>query len=71
MAKTASYTRKAIDTYNAKFDRVTINLTKGSKEKISRISGKSPAAFCKEVIEKYLESYQDETPAADQDKTTE
>ena len=31
---TADYTKKAIKKYNAKFDRVAVNLPKGTKERI-------------------------------------
>lgn len=37
--KTASYTRRAIDKYNQKFDRVTANLPKGTKERIKAVAG--------------------------------
>lgn len=39
--KTADYTRKAIEKYQSKFERFTISLPIGSKEKITSITGKS------------------------------
>ena len=55
MAKTASYTLKAVNNYNAKFDRVTVNLEKGAKDIIRNKTGMTPAAWCKEVLTKELE----------------
>lgn len=39
--KTAEYTRKAIEKYQSKFERFTISLPIGSKEKIKAVTGKS------------------------------
>lgn len=54
MARTASYTRAAVDKYNSKFDRITINLPLGSKDKIVTATGKSAAAWCREILENEL-----------------
>ena len=44
--KTADYTRRAIDKYNSKFDRVAANLPKGTKERIKAVAGNlSAGAF--------------------------
>lgn len=34
---TKSYDRAAVDRYNAKFDRVTLNLPKGTKERMEAV----------------------------------
>lgn len=39
MAETPEYTKRAIKNYNNKFDRVAVNLPKGSKEKIKQLTG--------------------------------
>lgn len=39
--KTADYTRKAIEKYQSKFERFTISLPIGSREKIKAVTGKS------------------------------
>lgn len=39
--KTAIYTRKAIEKYQSKFERFTISLPIGSREKIKAVTGKS------------------------------
>lgn len=71
--KTASYTRKAIDNYNAKFDRITVNFPKGTKERIKAATDKTAGGFAVECVIKELERLENEngTAAADQDKTTE
>ena len=35
--KTKSYDRAAVDRYNAKFDRITLNLPKGTKERMEAV----------------------------------
>ena len=47
--KTPAYTRRAIAAYNAKFDRVQVNLPKGTKERI-HATGESMAAFINRVV---------------------
>ena len=39
--KTADYTRKAIEKYQSKFERFTISLPIGSRERIKEVTGKS------------------------------
>lgn len=39
--KTPDYTRRAIANYQAKFDRVNINLEKGLKDRVKELSGES------------------------------
>lgn len=77
MAKTADYTRKAIDNYNAKFDRITVNLPKGCKDIITAKTGKSATAWARDILVRELErldesaepNQEQETVAADQQKT--
>ena len=73
--KTPDYTRRAIDNYNARFDRITVNFPKGTKEKIKELTGESAGGFAvKCVIEELerIENGQAATPAAfaqDQERT--
>ena len=39
MATTPEYTKKAINKYNAKFDRFAVNLPKVTKKRIKNITG--------------------------------
>lgn len=50
MANTADYTRRAIDKYRAKFDIIQIKTPKGTKERITTLSGQSMAAFCLQCV---------------------
>lgn len=50
MASTAEYTRRAIDKYRAKFDIIQIKAPKGTKERITAVSGQSMAAFCLQCV---------------------
>ena len=56
MAKTPEYTKKAIQNYNNKFDRIAVNLPKGTKEKIKALTGKSCNAYVSELVVKDLDS---------------
>ena len=78
MANTADYTRRAIDKYRAKFDIIQIKAPKGTKERITTLSGQSMAAFCLQCVLDRLdelersqpdtlpEAPKTEAPAADQ-----
>ena len=78
MANTAGYTRRAIDKYRAKFDIIQIKAPKGTKERITAVSGQSMAAFCLQCVLDRLdelersqpdtlpEETKTEAPAADQ-----
>ena len=55
MAKTPEYTKKAIRNYNNKFDRVAVNLPKGTKERIKELTGKSCNAYISELVLAELE----------------
>lgn len=60
--KTANYTRRAIDRYNMKFDRVTANLPKGTKERIKAVAGDlSAGAFVVSATLAELERLEAET----------
>lgn len=50
MSKIPEYTRKAIQKYNDKFDRIAVNLPKGTKEEIKELTGKSCNAFVSELV---------------------
>ena len=43
--KTPDYTRKAIEKYNKKFDRITVNFPKGTKDAIKEKTGKTAGGF--------------------------
>ena len=55
MATTPEYTKKAINKYNAKFDRIAVNLPKGTKERIKNLTGESRNAFVSALVLKELE----------------
>ena len=55
--KTPDYTRRAIEKYNQKFDRVMCNLPKGSKERIAAVApGISPGAFVRDAAIEKIET---------------
>lgn len=56
MAKTPEYTKKAIQNYNNKFDRIAVNLPKGTKDRIKSLTGKSCNAYVSELVVKDLDS---------------
>lgn len=56
MAKTPEYTKKAIQNYNNKFDRIAVNLPKGTKNRIKVLTGKSCNAYVSELVVKDLDS---------------
>lgn len=55
VAKTPEYTKRAIQNYNNKFDRIAVNLPKGTKDKIKELTGKSCNAYISELVIKDLE----------------
>ena len=56
MGETPEYTKRAIQTYNKKFDRVAVNLPKGSKERIKQLTGGiSCNAFINVLVREKLE----------------
>ena len=56
MAKTPEYTKKAIQNYNNKFDRIAVNLPKVTKNRIKVLTGKSCNAYVSELVVKDLNS---------------
>ena len=52
--KTPDYTRKAIDKYNNKFDRMTVNLQKGYKQLINNNIGLSCNAYINMLVKEDL-----------------
>ena len=56
MAKTPEYTKKAIQNYNNKFDRIAVNLPKGTKNRIKVLTGKGCNAYVSELVVKDLNS---------------
>jgi hypothetical protein len=50
MSKIPTYTEKAIKKYDAKFDRVSILLPKGTKERIKALAGKSVSSFVSQAV---------------------
>ena len=56
MAKTPEYTKKAIQNYNNTFDRIAVNLPKGTKDRIKALTGKSCNAYVSELVVKDLDS---------------
>jgi len=50
MTKTPEYTRKAIDKYNKKYDRITVNFPKGTKEKIKELTGDTAGGFAVKCV---------------------
>lgn len=52
---TPQYTKDAINRYNAKFDRIAVNLPKGTKERIKKTTGKSCNAYICDLVREDLE----------------
>ena len=50
MGSVPEYNLRAINKYNAKFDRVAVNLPKGTKDKIKELTGKSCNAYITELV---------------------
>ena len=49
MGKVPEYNLRAINKYNAKSDRIAVNLPKGTKERIKELTGKSCNAYLSEL----------------------
>ena len=58
--KTPEYTKKAIKKYNEKFDRVAVNLPKGTKDKIKELTGISCNKFISELVIRKLQEMEKE-----------
>lgn len=50
MSKTPEYTKRAINNYNNRFDRIAVNLPKGTKDRIKELTGKSCNAYISELV---------------------
>lgn len=50
MGVTPEYTKKAINKYNSKFDRIAVNLQIGTKERIKELTGKSCNAYISDLV---------------------
>ena len=50
MGVTTEYTKKAINKYNSKFDRIAVNLPIGTKERIKELTGKSCNAYISDLV---------------------
>lgn len=59
--KTPDYTKKAIKKYIDKFDRIAVNLEKGSAEWIRTHTGKSCNQFFVELFQQYKANAEKET----------
>ena len=66
--KTPGYTRKAIAKYQAKFDRVNINLPRGLKDQCRTITGESLNGLVVRLLMEVLEK--NGTPYTPQDDNT-
>lgn len=55
MTSTPEYTKRAINKYNSKFDRIQVNLPKGTKEKIKELTGLSGNAYISNLVMADLE----------------
>lgn len=53
--KTPDYTRRAINNYNSKFDRITVNFPKGTKERIKTTTGETAGGFAVKCVLAELE----------------
>lgn len=54
------YTKRAIANYNNKFDRITVNLPKGTKERIKELTGQSGNGFISALVLDELERIENE-----------
>lgn len=61
MSKTPEYTKRAIQNYNNKWDRIAVNLPIGTKERIKMLTGRSCNAFISELVIKELDRIENET----------
>lgn len=57
---TPDYTKKAIQRYNDKFDRIAVNLPKGTKDKIKELTGLSCNKYISSLVLEDLERMEKE-----------
>lgn len=50
MGKVPDYTKKAIEKYHSKFDRFTVSLPAGMREKITALTGLSANAYINSLV---------------------
>lgn len=62
MGKTPEYTKKAINNYNSKFDRIAVNLPIGTKDRIKELTGKSCNAYISALVLADLDRVENCTP---------
>ena len=60
MGVTPEYTKKAINKYNSKFDRIAVNLPIGTKERIKELTGKSCNSYISDLVLADLERLENE-----------
>lgn len=68
MNKTPNYTKNAVNKYNSKFDRIAVNLPKGTKEEIKQLTGKSCNAFISLIVITELERIKSKKMEAEEKK---
>ena len=56
MPKVPEYTKRAIATYQAKFDRININLEKGLKDRFRAVTSESLNAFVNRTVKSFVET---------------
>lgn len=56
MGATPEYTKRAINKYNDKFDRIAVNLPKGTKDRIYRLTGESCNAYISKLVTDALDN---------------
>lgn len=73
MGNTPEYTKRAINNYNNKFDRLAVNTPKGTKERIKKLTGLSCNAYASALILSDLERLEKEqsTGKAEQEQEEE
>lgn len=57
MGKTPEYTKSAVKKYNEKFDRITVNLEKGTRERIIAARAGNISEFVAQAIEDRLQKF--------------
>ncbi len=60
MSKTPEYTKKAIANYQQKFDRVTLNLPKGTKERVKAATTESLTNIVCRLLDAELQRLENE-----------
>ena len=61
--KVPEYTKRAIERYREKFDRVTVSLEKGTKDRIRQVSDLSVSAFISDLVYRELERLESGDPS--------